>query len=268
MAFTDNTSGTRVIKQGMMPVKVTLTDTCEAGDLIGFDGVTSNAWERADANGKVPASLVAGEACVTSGDTITCYKMAIIDGFSGATTGDMVYLADDAGDYAATPASWMSQCVGECVSTTEAFIHPTCQALYAYPTTGTGWAGYIRYELESGRTATALSGGLRIDVKTIATSTPGSDIYGLYIHYQLQQDTAGTNYIVRLEENGSVDQCDGFIALVANQANVPTYVLNCGPNAAGPCWDTSTDCSTAAGHLKCIVGGAVRYINLYSDTPS
>ena len=267
MAFTDNTTGGRVIKEGVMPVKVTLTDTCDVGDLIGYDGVTSNAWERADANGKVPAQLVAGEKCGTSGDEIVCYKMAIIDGFTDATSGDMVYLADDVGDYAATPASWVMQCVGECVSDTEAFIHPSASAVTGYAPTGTGWAAYFRAELESGRTATALWGGMRIDVKTIATSTVGSDIYGLYIHYQLQQNTAGDCYIVRLEENSSVDQCDAYIQFIANRANVPTNLFYLGPNAVGPCWTASgtTKSGSSSGYLTLTIAGATKYVNLWDS---
>ena len=130
MAFTDQTTGGRVLRDGIMPVKITLTDTCHPGDLIGFDGIDggSDTWVRADANGKIPASLNAGQRCETSGDEIVCYKMAYV-GFpstTSAVTGDYVYLADTAGQYASTPTTWVSQCVGEMVSTTEMFVHPHC----------------------------------------------------------------------------------------------------------------------------------------------
>lgn len=269
MAFVDNTTGGRVVKEGIMPVRITLTDTCDVGDLIGYEGITDNEWQRADANGKAPAQLVAGEPCRTSGDEIVCFKMAVVDFGSGstATSGDMVYLSDTVGAYVATPDSWVSACVGQCVSATEAFINPSCTPIVSFSNTGTGWGAYIRAELESGRTATALWGGMRIDVKTIDTSTVGSDIYGLYIHYQLQQDTAGDYYILRLEENSSVDQTDAFIQFIANRASVPTNLFYLGPNAVGPCWTASgtTKSGSSSGYLTLTIAGATKYINLWDS---
>jgi len=42
MAWAANSTGGYVIKEGLLPVKITLTDTCNAGDLIGYDAISSN----------------------------------------------------------------------------------------------------------------------------------------------------------------------------------------------------------------------------------
>ena len=169
MPFADHTTGGRIILQGEMPIKITLDDTCEVGDLIGYDAIDDDAWERADANGKIPAQLIAGEACETSGVEITCFKMALVDFTSGctATPGDVVYLADTVGQYAAAP-TWVPQDLGQMVSARVAFINPSSQMPFGYTTTGVAGA-FIRVEVMSGKTAapagTALC-GLRIDVSS------------------------------------------------------------------------------------------------------
>lgn len=266
MALTDNSTRSRVIKQGICPVKVTLTDTCSVGDLIGFDSVTSGAWERADANGKVYADLIAGEDCDTSGNEITCFRMAVVSGFTDGTAGQPIYLSDTVGSYAAAPVTSWTQAVGIMISTTEGLIVPNCIPLTSYNAYGVAYAAYIRYELGAGMTGEPISGGLRIDVKTLDTATVSGDMYGLYIHYQPQMNTAGTNAIVRLEENGSVAVTDSFIDFVANQLTTPTYLFQCGPRAAGPCWSTSKTSTTEAGNLTVNVGGVARYIQLYTTS--
>ena len=275
MAFADNTTGGRVIKEGIMPVRITLTDTCNVGDLIGYDGVTSDAWERASASGKVPAQLVAGEKCETSGDTIVCFQMAYVDFGSGstATAGDMVYVSNTAGRYASTPGSWVAHCVGQCVSATVALIHPSALPFMSYAPTGTGWGGYIRAELESGRTSMDLWGGLRIDVKSIATSVVASDAYGLYIFTQLQSAPVASSSMLRLED-GCATSCgfDTWMSFIGGpDQDPPDYFLTFGATApTNGAWDlTETgDANTIAGFLLCNMGGSDRYIYLYAIPPA
>lgn len=270
MAFTDQTTGGRVIRQGLMPIRITLTDTCHVGDLIGYDGVTSDTWVRADADGKIPASLVAGEKCDTSGDEIICYKMAYVlyPSTTSAVTGDMVYLANTAGQYAATPGSWVAQGVGEMVSTTEMYIHPTCQSLHSYATTGTGWGGYIRAELKALRTSMALWGGLRIDVKAIDTSVISSDAYGLYIFMQLQEAPAASSALLRLED-GCAASCgaDSYIAFVTGTGDPPDYLFDLASVAepTNGAWSCGTAANaTPTGRIKVKTAAGTRYIGLSS----
>ena len=266
MAFTDQTTGGRVVKQGIMPIKITLTDTCHVGDLIGYEGVTDNEWQRADANGKVLAQLVAGEKCAASGDEITCFKMAVIEypSTTSATTGDMVYLADDVGQYAATPATWVMQCVGEMVSTTEMFVHPSCSPVSAYASTGTSWAGYFRSELEAGRTGSTHWGGLRADVKAIAASVPGADVYGLYIFMQLQAASTGSAFI-RLED-GCSEGVDSWFEFIPFSDAPPNFFTFSTLEPANGAWSDSTSCSnTSTGRIKVNMGGLTRYIPITSS---
>lgn len=268
MAFTDNTTGGRVILEGILPVTVVLTDACEVGDLIGYEGVTDNEWQRADANGKALAQLIAAERCETSGDTIKCYKMAVVDGFTDATTGDMVYLSDDVGAYASTPASWVMQCVGQMVSDTKAFINPSCSPVTGYPSTGTSWAGYFRSELESGRTGVASAfGGVRIDVKTIATGVSGGDIYGLYVFGQLLLASAGTSYLLRLEDACNTS-CgfDAYIGFITGASDDPDYLFDLAPTSlpANGAWASEGTAKTGdGGFIKVKTPTGTRYINMY-----
>lgn len=270
MAFTDNTTGTRIIKQGIMPVKLTLTDTCEVGDLIGYEGVTDNEWQRADANGKVLAQLIAGEPCDASGTEITCFKMAVIDGFSGATTGDMVYLADDVGDYAATPASWVMQGVGECISTTEAFIHPSCSPVSAYASTGTGHAAYFRTEVESGRTCTSPLCGVRIDFKIIDGATLGSGVYPLYLFLQAQDtDAASADFYAFRIEDGCSASChpESYIQIVSGGTGATyTFDLHAGQETpSGGCFSSAAQLPTGnGGYIAVKTHSGARYIALYT----
>jgi len=93
MAYADNTTGGRVIVQGIMPVKVTLAEACEVGDLLGY----STGWKRALATTPtcIEARLVAGSRG-SANDVITAYGMAAVEGVTGATPGSEVYLAEAA----------------------------------------------------------------------------------------------------------------------------------------------------------------------------
>jgi len=91
MAYSDNTTGGRIIKEAHVPFKITLAEGCKVGDLLGY----SSGWKRALATtpNQIDARLVAGETG-ESADVITAYGDAVIKGVSGATPGGSVYLAE------------------------------------------------------------------------------------------------------------------------------------------------------------------------------
>lgn len=272
MAFVDNSTGGRVIRQGLMPIKVTVDDTCDVGDLIGYDVHTSAAWEKADADAKIPAVLIAGEKCETSGDEITCYKMAYVDFGSGstATAGDLVYTSDTAGDYAATPGGWVHQCTGQMISATMGFINPSSQPLVGFGVTGTAGSLWTRTEIQSGKTtaATQFCGG-RIDTKILSDATLGGEfVASLWVLLQSQDvETLAEGSILRLEDNSSAGcGVDAFINMQASGADQPDYIFNLNPSTpASGCWVAAGSAKTgAAGWLKISTQSGDRYINMYS----
>ena len=188
MAFTANTTGGYVIEQGLLPVKIVLTDTCNVGDLIGYDAISSNVWERADANAKVYANLVAGEKCTASGNTIQCYKMAVISGFSGGTAaaggaaGHNLWLSDTAGAYAAEPVGNYHQCVGQMISDTTAVIRPDAMPHHGFAcetfSTGLAEAGFFRAELFNG-TSASMFGALKLETKVDSTADTVNSVRSL-----------------------------------------------------------------------------------------
>ncbi len=115
MAFADGS--TRRIVQGFMPVKITLAGTVARGDPLGY----SSGWKVADANAGIPAVLIAGDGGV-SGDVITAYPAALVDGVTGATAGNDIYLSDTGGDYTETKSTTSEQKLGFALSATEMFI--------------------------------------------------------------------------------------------------------------------------------------------------
>jgi len=121
MALTDVTDGSRIIKEGKNPVRLTLSAAVKAGDLIGD---SSGTWVEADADAPVMPQFIAGVGGA-SGDVITAYKQALIGGVTCAL-GDLIYSSATAGDYTST-ATGVSLPIGMAVSTTEMFIdlqHP------------------------------------------------------------------------------------------------------------------------------------------------
>jgi len=272
MAFVDNAYNGRVIVQGIMPVKITITAACDVGDLIGYDAITSSLWELADADGKIPAQLVAGEQNYSTAATeITCFKMAEIDFGSGctATPGDMVYLSNTAGSYAATPGTWVHQCVGQAMTAQRAFIQPDSSPICSYSTTGTGNGGFIRCEVPSGKTSLNPLCGLRVDLKTIATSVIGGDVYGIYVMYQMQQTQTASSAIMRLcDESDSADVPDAFMMFSCASGGGPDYFLAM-MNSQATGWNgtggVTPTCSGVGGWLKCYFSGVgTRYIQLWT----
>ncbi len=134
MALTDNTTGGRTIKEGILPVKVTLSDTCEVGDLLGASGAT---WVRALATtpNQIHARLVAGERGI-SGDIITAYAAAIVyHADFGATVAGLVYPAESTlkGETSQTAASTTGDInapYGIAISATDLLLIPGFMPVY------------------------------------------------------------------------------------------------------------------------------------------
>ena len=123
MAFAD--SGVRTVMEGHLPQQVTLAAACEPGDLLGY----SSGWKLALATvgTAIPARLVAAQKGAV-GDRIGAFAIAKVNGFTGATVGAAVYLAEGtaSGDYTDTAPSTTNdviQPVGYMVSATEAMVN-------------------------------------------------------------------------------------------------------------------------------------------------
>lgn len=271
MALTDVTDGSRIIQQGLMPYRITLTDTCRVGDLIGYDA-DSAAWERAVANTKVYAQFVAGETCETSGNTITVFQEAIVSGLSGASAGDPVYLGDTAGEYENTPDTTnYQQVVGVALSATEILVSPSGNIAAAFACRkNLGFGGWFRSEIQSGQTASGRAGGLIVECKSIATSTI-TDYYGIYVMYQSQQNPSGASALIRLQdESSNGKEPDAFIMCGCPNADGPDYFMKF-MNASGNGFTgvaSGSTCSDVGGYLKIDIEGASphagdRYIQLW-----
>jgi len=117
MAFAD-TAVRNVLSCGSMS-KVTLAEACEVGDLLAY----STGWVLADASdGSKAAKFVAldkGEI----GDEINVASYAMIEGPTGMTPGNSIYLSDTAGGYSDSAGS-VSQVVGVAVSATLLQVTP------------------------------------------------------------------------------------------------------------------------------------------------
>ena len=132
MAYADNSTGGRIIKEGHVPVKITLAEGCKVGDLLGY----SSGWKRALATtpNQIDARLVAGETG-NSGDVITAYGDAVISGVSGATAGSSVYLAEGTSygqttQTAPDTAGDINAPIGIALSATEIFLYPGAFPVY------------------------------------------------------------------------------------------------------------------------------------------
>jgi len=103
MAYTDDTTGGRVIEQGVGPVKVTLAGTVEVGDLLCYN----SGWVVADSDATATSdvALVAGEAGVST-KVITAYQEARVSGYTSGTAGNLLYLSATAGGSAAAAGTY------------------------------------------------------------------------------------------------------------------------------------------------------------------
>jgi len=133
MALTDNTTGGRILLQGICPARIAISDTVEVGDLLG---ISSSTWVRALATtgGVVHARMVAGQSGV-SGDTIIAYPFAVVGGVTGGVIGAAVYNAEAAlkGEYTATAPDTTGDVnapIGISLTATEMFLHPGSTVVY------------------------------------------------------------------------------------------------------------------------------------------
>jgi hypothetical protein len=117
MAFAD--SGTRTCLFGFAPVTVTMTGAVEEGDVVGY----SSGWQKADGSPTIAAGFVAAKT-YAAGDEGVMYAGAVIDGFTGATPGASLYIADAAGHYSDSAGSY-SQVVGLMATDTMAVVFPS-----------------------------------------------------------------------------------------------------------------------------------------------
>ena len=124
MAFTDDTTGGRVIECGICPMKITLGEAVEVGDLISYN----SGWKQADASSMAEADtiLIAGTAGITS-QVITAYFAAHISGVTTGTAGAPIYLSETVGEYTATAPTTAAAavvCVGYELGDSDFFACP------------------------------------------------------------------------------------------------------------------------------------------------
>ena len=122
MVWTDTVP--RVIIDGWGKVPVLLAAAANCGDLLA---VSSNTYVLADGDNAREAILIAGENGA-SGDTITAYRGAVLEGaFAGLSgdLGDLLWLSATAGDYGLVPTGCtLLQRVGWVQDATHVVLHP------------------------------------------------------------------------------------------------------------------------------------------------
>jgi hypothetical protein len=117
MAFGD--SGTRTIVSGVGACRISLAVAVAVGDPIAY----SSGWTPADANAAKPAMLVAGEAGGV-GAIITAYVAAVVEGFTGGTAGNLLYLSDTVNKYSDSASTTSKQVCGQMLTATCAYVAP------------------------------------------------------------------------------------------------------------------------------------------------
>ena len=93
MAFSDPGKGRVVLDsgRGTEPEKVTLAEDCKRGDVLGY----SSGWKRALATtGSVIQGRLVALADGKSGEEVPVSANPVIGGYSGATPGGYVYVAE------------------------------------------------------------------------------------------------------------------------------------------------------------------------------
>ena len=298
MSFVDNTTGGRVILEGIEPVKVTLAAACKPGDLLGYN----SGWVLADTNSspKVYPELVAGQSGAIA-DVITAYRKAYVDFGSGctATAGDRVYASNTAGGYDGVASNDQGACVGVMADAQRAFLNP----FYAFPnvkipnveytnTSGT----VINLQLKSALAATGTASLTSIELapKVLAGVAAGT-ISGVKVAIDLEGLTAGTVTMAQCFE-ANVGSDSGTVRTVTTAVcyrainNMHGTVTN-GPfvldvDAAGGnvAWaafarvpdvgvnglaDLASNASTINAVIKCVVGSTTTYLVGYASyTPT
>jgi hypothetical protein len=93
MAFSDPGKGRVVLDsgRGAEPEKVTLAEACKAGDVLGY----SSGWKRALATtGSVIQGRLVALRDGVNGEEVPVSANPVIGGYSGATPGGYVYVAE------------------------------------------------------------------------------------------------------------------------------------------------------------------------------
>jgi len=93
MAFSDPATGRKIVDsgRGTEPQKVTLAEACKVGDVLGY----SSGWKRALATtGSVIQGRVVALAPGVIGDEVPVSANPVVDGYTGATPGNYVYVAE------------------------------------------------------------------------------------------------------------------------------------------------------------------------------
>jgi len=93
MAFSDPGMGRRILDsgRGTEPQKVTLAEDCQMGDVLGY----SSGWKRAlAATGSVIQGRVVALRGGASGETVPVSANPVVGGYSGATPGNYIYVAE------------------------------------------------------------------------------------------------------------------------------------------------------------------------------
>ncbi len=97
MAFSDPGKGRTVMDsgRGTEPGKVTLAEDCQRGDVLGY----SSGWKRALATqGSVIQGRLVALVDGQSGGEVPVSANPVIGGYSGATPGGYVYVAEGSGN--------------------------------------------------------------------------------------------------------------------------------------------------------------------------
>ena len=93
MAFSDPGTGRAILDsgRGTEPEKVTLAEDCKGGDVLGYD----SGWKRALATtGSVIQGRVVALADGVNGGEVPVSANPVVGGYSGATPGSYVYVAE------------------------------------------------------------------------------------------------------------------------------------------------------------------------------
>ena len=123
MAFADPATGRKIIDsgRGTEPGRVTLAEACKVGDVLGY----SSGWKRALATtGSVIQGRVVALRGGASGDVIPVSANPVVGGYTGATPGNYVYVAEgtDNGKITETAPTTTGDCnviIGVALSATE-----------------------------------------------------------------------------------------------------------------------------------------------------
>ncbi len=123
MAFADPATGRKIIDagRGTEPGRVTLAEACKVGDVLGYD----SGWKRALATtGTAIQGRVVALQGGASGDVIPVSANPVVGGYTGATPGNYVYVAEgtDNGKITETAPDTSGDCdviIGVALSATE-----------------------------------------------------------------------------------------------------------------------------------------------------